>query len=303
MARWGRRGSIPWVFEVLISLILLALSGYAMFEFIASNARGEGFFSRYHSADIASIAQLAAAPQGDVVIRYDNLRDDLDLGFWFTNGRVAVGVPRRGGGTGLSSNRQPTLPPSFEEPETAAIGRYAPVVDYRISAFDSPGRLVITRHGPTIAILDAVAARDACPLPAAAQVPLADAKAWLWLTGALTPSERDEAIAAFRGVIGATRIGMARNEEDATVSMRVTLAAGEATMLWMGPSSADAAGIACDFAQQLRILTLEDVVFTAPSVVDGPVVADVTLTAANDDRIGPSQIGRAAAYAIARRYR
>ena len=294
------------MFDTLIGLILIALVAYAMFLYIGSNARGEGYFSRYHASDLASIGQLAAAPDGEVLLTYGNLRPDLDLAFWFTNGEVAVGTPQRAlSPVGLiGEDRQATLPDSITRPPSAASGRYAPVISYRPATLERPARIVVTRTGPTLAFLDGVAPPDACPITVTPQVPIQDANAWLEITGSATPTERDEAIAAFRDAIAQSHIALAATREDATIRVTITLEPGTASRLTTAAGGTDAMAIACEIAQQLRTLTLADISSTIPAATSASTVeTGITLTVANTDRIRPAQIGKAAAYAVLGRYR
>ncbi len=294
------------MFDTLIGLILIALCGYAMFLYIGSNARGEGYFSRFHASDLSSIAQIAASADGDVVLKYDNLRPDLDLAFWFENGKVSVGTPQRSlSPVGLiGEDRQAALPDSITKPPSAAVGRYAPVLSYRPATLDRPARVIATRTGPTLTIQDGIAAPDTCPVTVSPQIPIQDARVWLEIAGSATQSERDEAIAAFRDTIGQSRIALATTREEATIRVTVTHESGTTSRLSAGAGGADATAIACDTAQQLRQLTLADIAFT-PSVPTGAstVDAQLTLMIANTDRIRPTQIGKGIAYAILGRYR
>ncbi len=303
MRRWGRHGEIPWILDTLISLILIALCAYAMFAYIGTNAKGEGYFSRYHAADLSSIAEIAAAPQGDTTVRYDNLRDTLDLGFWFTNGKVAVGTPQRfAERVGLVGDRQDAMPASIDQPPGAAIGRYAPAERYRDSAFDKPRALAIGSNHGTLTVVDIAQASEACP-QAPSTIARENAKAFFDLAGAATPTDREAAQAAFRDVLQAAHIQIAQNEADATIGARIALAVGSDSSLTAQPGDAVSVAIACDAAQQLRVLTLADIAFSLPSATGtGPSIADMTLTVSNEDRIAPAQIGRAAAYALLRRY-
>jgi hypothetical protein len=132
---------------------------------------------------------------------------------------------------------------------------------------------------------------------------VSEARLWLDVAGALTPTEQAEANTAFRESLAPTQLTLASSDKDATVTIKITVDAGTQTSVDTRPAGEDATVIACDFAQQLRALTLADIAFTAPTPTTGPVLADITLTLGNEDRITPSQIGKAAAFALARRYK
>src|SRR4051812_40729012 len=89
----GRRGSTSMMYEVIMSLLLVALFAAASFSFITRNANGEQYFSKFYSTDLATSADIVNAGYGDVVLRYDNIRPGLDLRFWNENGRVRIGKP------------------------------------------------------------------------------------------------------------------------------------------------------------------------------------------------------------------
>jgi hypothetical protein len=86
----GGRGSVGWMYETIISLVLIGLFTVTTMGFIEYNATGEIFFSRFYANDLSSTADLVAASYGDIVVRYDNIKPSLDLSFQNTPGKIRV---------------------------------------------------------------------------------------------------------------------------------------------------------------------------------------------------------------------
>lgn len=281
-----RRGSVNWQFEILISLVLLAVFAYASYTFIAVNADGSSFFGRYYAADLATSSEIVNAAYGDVLLRYDNIRHDLDLGFWPSNGRIAVGKPMLG-----------------QEPADAAVGAYGRADRYPVGKpIIDPSYLVLRKVGASFGITGIETTLESCPTVATRAVPLKDAAVHLSFAGSMTQADASRAAQAFREVLKGSNISIADDPPDATITIRVTTSAGPSNAIMIRPAGADAISIACDYAQQLGTLALVDFMRQVPPPAGNDFVADITVVTTSDVLLRPEQLGQAAAYAIVRYY-
>lgn len=87
----GRRGTLLVSYETLMALVLIGLFAYASLNYISAKANGELYFSKFYSKDLSTSAEIASAGAGNVNLRYDNLKDNLELRYSFSEGTVTVG--------------------------------------------------------------------------------------------------------------------------------------------------------------------------------------------------------------------
>lgn len=305
MPEVGRRGSTSLMYEIVISLILLGLFAVTAFLYVNANAKGEQYYSQFYAADLGTTADLVVAGNGDVLLRYDNLKPTLDLAFWLVNGRIGVAktpVPEgftRVGLAGLSTETTTSL----TEPSYAAEQYYGRAQDYPApKVLVNPTYLALRKiNEPSyeaFSIDEAETLLDQCPT-AEPELELSDAVVWFDIEG-LTAEERRRAREAFAETLP-SGVAQAAREEQATIRFYVKRATGESSLSF-SPTNQDGAQFACLFARHLSLLSLHEWEKPELQPSGSAFTVTATVTTGRDVILRPEDIGKAAALALARMY-
>jgi hypothetical protein len=279
---------MPMMFEVIFSLILLGLFAFGTFSYIASHTNGEEYFSKFYAADIASSADIVLAGAGDVVLRYDNLKPNLDITFWLSNGRVAAGKS-------TLSNAQPI---------EAAESFYGVAPAYYPSAGSvlvRPLFLLLRKSGGTFAITEDGALLKTCPVVAKRVVEPSTALVLIDIKKSITAKDAEAIKTSFAKTL--PDIKTTRNSDDKpNIVLSVTLVQGTQDTLSFAPTGPDGAAYACLFAQTLEQSTLIPFVSTGPAQTSGAASAlnvDIMISSRGDASLQPDAVGRALAATLA----
>lgn len=290
MGAWWRHGVISDMFETIITLALLGFFALAAYGFIATNANGEAFYARFYAMDMASTAELVNAGAGDVVLRYDNIKPNLDISFWVDNGRIGVG--------------RTTL--SGLQPSDARQVFYGLAIDYPTGAImlTRPAYLVLRKSRESFAITQAETVLASCPTMASKAVPISEAVVSINITKAPTSTYAAEAQRAFGEILSAVK--MAQQDEVPNVIFDITIVTGQANAIAFGPTSDHGAAFDCVFADQLRLISNIPFIADTPTVTAGvpsTMRIPIAITAKNDVFLRPEQLGITLANSLAIYYR
>lgn len=281
----GRKGEESLILEVLISIAFFTLFGVTAFLYIASNANSEAFFAKVYATEVATMAELVNAPQGDVTLTYDNLREDLAYRFEMTASRIVVS-PIREEGIGPSETRF-----------------YGMADEYvRESVLDDPSYLVLRKVGGSFGILDAQRSFGACTHPGTRLVPLHEASVWFTADG-LSDEELQEVEDELFRTLNEFKIPIASDEATATVLITLHVQSGSSDVLATQQTSEDGAAIACLFEQSLEALSLREFSGTQPPTsLQSRIELEMTLTIDNTGIFDPEYIGQGLGHALGRYY-
>ncbi len=319
-----RRGEteVNLIYDAIFSLVILGLFAAGVFVYIENNATGAQYFSKFYATDLATSAQLANAAYGDVSLRYDNLKPELNLAFWFENGRVAVakppdsttsvsagasgiglvkGTPAPGGGeVDVASPALPTVTTVWGLPATARQ-TYGKAQDYpQPAALLNPRFLALRKVGRSFSITPAEVVLDECP-SGQPLIPIKDVLVYAQVDG-VSGIEADKAIGALRDALDQAKISWTRTEANATVVLRLTHRTGQIDEITAKPTSQEGVRYACLFNGWLSFLSLSHF-----SGADAPrsgsrFEVDLTVTTDTQTQLRPEHLGQALAYALTRLY-
>lgn len=274
--------------EVVIALLLTGLFIAAVWTYLGSSKLGDRYFMDFYAADIATSAQIAAAGNGDVNLRYDNLKQNLPLTFWLENGRVAV--------DGLAETEI--------EPKSASIGTYGIVPEYPTgpAMHRNPAYLGIRKVGESLSIADIEGATRTCPRPRMLALEKGAITVHATVTG-LTDGERAQFATALKQ--GLDGLGIPLTEKAADANLQVTLTIDRATTpnLAADATTQDAARIACLFAEQLSSVTgtpFPRPDATATASATPPIAITIAVTLADKRTVTPQQMATATTLTVAR---
>jgi hypothetical protein len=263
------RGDVSVSWDALIAALFFTLIGAMLIMYILSHTNSDLFFSRYHSVDVATSAQVVAAGNGDVVLRYGAIKPGSKLSYSLQNGRVGVG------------NGVPTA--------TKFYGQ-APRYDGP-AQLETPTFLALRFIGGSFSIDDAQSLRTLCP--AAAHAVAVD-KAIVQLRA--TPAT----VAAFKDALKGTPIIV--SDKAPTTIIVITRTAGDASLRF-SPTNDEGRVYACHLARQFSALTAVPFSMEEPRSAGDKFVVDLTITTPADVTLTDEQVGKALAYALAVHYR
>jgi hypothetical protein len=234
-----------------MSLAFIALFSYATISYINAHANSQAYFGEFYAADLASTNQLVRAGYGDVVLRYDNLRTNLDLMFWTDNGKVTVGA----------ANEQRIQP-------TDAITRtYRPALSYPTGAavYHDPYYLVIRKHDGAMDLAEAETALKSCTMVETPSVGRKDAKIY----ASYTPEASNPLfLQTLKEELAPFNIIVVEKEEDANIVVQLTVQTQPKDSIWGATlvGEKDAESLECLFRQQVQASTL--IAFTESFATD-----------------------------------
>jgi hypothetical protein len=298
----GRKGSLPLVYEIVVSLLLLGLFAGVVYLYIAGNANGASFWSKVYAQDLSTSAELALAGNGDVSLRYDNLKTTLNLGFWLTNGKVAVAkLPQAATAFEITTSgvRSETAL-DIGEPPGAAKGHYGLAQEYpRPGLLQNPSYLALRKIGTAFSIMPADLVDFACP---AATPPVAkeNARVQLEVKGSYTDEQKTQMLDALRAVLKDTPLQVV--EKDGTIPITITRQQGQKLAVSFAPSGPAGARLSCLFLEKLQTITNSPFEGAAPSPSGASFGLDATITLTSNDQITPDYIGKAIGLALAGMY-
>lgn len=284
----GRRGDVTMMYEIVISLLLIAFFTYATFTFIAANARGEGYFSRFYALDLGTTAEIVNAGYGDVVLRYDNLKPTLDLAFWFGDSIVAVERPSGP----ISEERYEGLAPNMSS--FAARQHYGKAESYAgATVAVNPVFLIFRKSDGVFAVMEGDATLKTCPLVSEKAVPAANA--WIYL-------DADPAVVAeFKQQLASTKLVVTDKREGANIILSVKQENAAEDTIEFTSTSADGISFSCLFKQQLESATLARFAGDMPTQSGTAFQVGVTLRTRSPVR--NDQVAKALAKAMVVYYR
>jgi hypothetical protein len=264
-----RRGATTMTYEVIISLILLALFTVATFGYITAKADGSTYFSRFYSADLATSADIVNSGAGNVILRYDNLKNNVDLTYQFSDGIITV------------------MPAG--KPTVAVKQFYGKSGNYQgIKEINAPSYLVLRKINKGFAISDVEQVITACP--AAPKTP--------------SPENARISIQASQGITSAFAESLKNTPltvtgQNPNIIIEVSRTAGTSNAVRIAPTNVQGKAVSCHFIQQLAALSLLSYSINEPQ--SAPAFSlKITITTA--DTISDEQIGRALALALVRFY-
>ncbi len=283
----SRKGSIPWMFEALFSLILLAIFAYGIFTYISTHASGEAYFSDVYSIDLATSTDLVNAGSGDVVLRYDYIKPDLDLGFLFSAGNILVGKPAMGGPPVLGARRYYGIAKKYPFASTAFIhSKY----------------LVLRKIGPNFAVTEDMTTLSSCNTVETPVVSAQSAKVFIDVKGG-SQSDSQKVRQAFSDTLKTISLV---DESLANVKIYITTKTGDANTLDIDSTSPDGGAFACAFKAQLPASTLIPYITNGPSsatsttsTTSNSMTVRMTITTSNKNNLTPDKLGRTIATAFA----
>jgi hypothetical protein len=270
----GRRATVSMMYDVIITLVLLALCAMAMFSYISGNADGRGYFARFYAVDLASSADVVSAGYGDVSLRYDNLKPNLKLSFRNDDHSVSVAMQE--------ADKTPL-----------ATAYYGKAVFEGQEKIDNPSFIILRKVEGVLSITDADKTLRACPWIVEKQVPIAGAVVHL--------EASDQIKEAFARTLPS--ITTTEDAAEANILLAAELRTDLANTVKFSRTSKDGAAVACNFVQQLGALTPALFDATDPEVVSGPMRLAITITAKQDAKLTEEQVGKALAHALAVYYR
>jgi hypothetical protein len=288
MKGWGRKADLSVQGDLLLSLIILGIFVVFVFPYISEHANGEAYFSKFYSVDLATSAELVNAGYGDVILRYDNLKQNLDLTFWFDNGLVVISKIEEKGNHEIWSY---TPPPN-------AIGQYyglAKQYPSGLTVISRPVFLVLRKADENFAITEEETVLKACPgvEPVVARE---DANVYLEATG--PGAEQIEA--QFERAVAGLNMRTA-DKESANIHIKIERRNGATNSIEIYPTSIDGKAYSCLFAKRLHAITLIDFTTNEPSIRGTSLAVDMTITTAST--ITEEQIAQGLANALAVYYK
>lgn len=291
MGSGGRRGIMSDMFEAIFSLILISMFGLFTFFFILAKANGESFYSKFYGVDISSTAELVNAGAGDVVLRYDNLKPNLDLGFWLDNGQVTVG-----------KNTASNLPPV-----DAVRYYYGIAADYPTGAIllKRPLYLALRKNKDSFAITEAETLLQACVIPAKKAIEFNDVLLSIDVKKAPTATYAATIKSAFSSTVPAIKT-TEKPEDKPNVIIDITMVQGDKNTIVFQPTGADGEALSCVFKDQLGAVSVIKFEANTPTVQSGAqptITMGMTITTTNKVYLKPEQVGIALANALAIYYR
>ena len=277
------------MYEVIISLILIALFAFTTFTYINANTDSNDFFSKVYAIDIATTADLVNAPYGDVVLRYDNLKTTLNLGFWLSEGRIAISEATDTKTEPMSSNEE-----FFGKPK-----QYVAEKEY----YEKPVYFVLRKNNALFSISEAETTLKTCSFVESKSIKKTDAKVYLEIKNAIIEGTSAEIKTVLSQALANVAIPTTDKKEDATITVTLELKNSDKNYITFMPTSEDGQSIACLYHAQLKTLTLIPFETNTPSRQGKGIVLTITLETAQDVTITNKQIGLALANAIAVYYR
>ncbi|MDD9953863.1 MAG: hypothetical protein OXR66_06020 [Candidatus Woesearchaeota archaeon] len=317
-------GSLTKQLHLILSLVFLGLFAFTIFSYINANAQGEHFYSKVYAIDIATSAEVVNAGYGDVLLRYDNLKPNLDLAFLFTNGKVSIVKP-------LSSylvNRMenPRAIGSIDDREVKRTREYNSETSFEVASpfFDTktiripsqlweslataheyygvakeypleraaltPHYLSLRKIDESFSITQADEAIATCPviIPTEGTVGLA-------ITGELTDEQNQKIKQAFVELSNQPLL------ENADIMIHVDINVDTRNEITAAPTNEHGQRYFCFFTRQLTTLTLLEFNDPLPQQGEEFIIA-IKLTLSNKDVIREEHIGHALAQALGRYY-
>ncbi len=265
----GRRGSVSWLYEVIISLILLAVFTVVSLLYINANASGASYWSRVYAHDISTTGDIVNAAYGDVLLRYDNLKHDLGITIWAVKNGIIETLPVEG---------KQTPPPEAFKTYYGLAGEFP-----KPAYFVNPRFLAFRKIADAFALTDTQEPIRACPHTDPGITP-ADAR--VFVDG--PPS----AVAVFVKLLEQAKIAVVPRDE-ANIRLALVPGSGERTVQY-GPTSQAGAVLACLMTKQLEQQTLSTYAVSGPSI--SGTAFQLTTTISPDTE--SEKAGRALALAI-----
>ena len=263
----GRRGTTNIMYEIIISLVMLGLFTATVWLYIAGHANGEAYIARFYAADLTTSAEVVNAGYGDVLLRYDNVKQNMQHTFWLQNGRIDVG---KTGGTSL------------------ATGYYGKATRFDgDSEIISPNYLVLRKAGG-FSINNAEKFNVACPTVADKKVPLEKVSLYI---------DNDDARKA--AAVSLASITVTDQSDKANIRVTVKRQSGTENKIEFGPTSPDGASLACLFLQQLGSLSTIPFTANTPAQSAGDFALAITITTRQDVKLTDEQVGQAIGHALA----
>jgi len=287
----GRRGAVGWMYEVLISLVLLALFAITVFLYIDANASGASYWSKFYAADLGTTADLVNAGYGDVLLRYDNLKPNLELAFWATtNGLVAVDKSPLSRTTYDATGKRvkQTTTADYALPLTAAKQYYGLATPFRGNLLINPTYIALRKVDGTFALTEAELVMGTCPIVEPSPT-LQDATVNL--------QAPENVRQAFADVLKDTQLIQTTNDL-ATIKIHLALNGNEGDTIRYWGTNPTGARFACLFTQKLMTQTVREYTANEPSTItdDFTIRIELTSDAKQED------IGRSLAFALAEVY-
>ena len=287
----GRRGVNTMLYEIIISLVLLGIFAAATFPYIYANANGEAYFSRFYATDIATTAELVNAGYGDVVIRYDNLKQTMDLSFVFDNGAVAVGKPAEGM---LLADAVPKF--FLQVPANFAVQRYGKAERFEsIEPIQKPAFLTFRKTDEVFSIAESETQVKSCPVVDPI-VKREDAKVHLSVNSAIDDDEEQLRL-LLQHELKQMNIPYEDDEKDATIRIKIDKHIGEKDTVVISPSSDDAKAYSCLFIQRLEAISLAKFEKNEPASFGSGMFVRIGITI--NSPVTNAQIAKAMANALA----
>lgn len=287
----GRRGATTFLNEVVLSIIFVAVFALAVVNYINANAKGEEYFARFYAADLGTSAELVNAGYGDVVLRYDNLKPNLELRFWLDNGKIGVSHLPEGTVGEAAAELIDQIPRFFLlVPQGAAAQFYGLASTYIHGpvVLDQPVFLVLRKTDAGFIIDEAETEIRQCPLPNVKEV----AKEQAVIHLAMADKAKAERISSYLA-----KQGLKVTSDPGAANIMITLheQAGSPAVS-AKPTSIDGRSLACLIGRRLNAITLKEHAFTEPDLYGGEFTLEVTISG---DRLPEQTIGQAVAEALA----
>jgi hypothetical protein len=299
-----RRGQTSPIFDMLLSLIFIGFFAITVFYYVLANANGEEYFARFYTADLATSAEIVNAGYGDVVLRYDNLKPNLDLRFWFDNGKVGASmIPVTNDFAAAVTSLVDIVPKFFSQvPAGAAARTYGIQTVYQSgpAVTDRPVFLVLRKSGDTFSISESETELRDCPRVGTKAVPQDAALIYL---GVDSPAKDDEdAIRTLlKNSLSATTIKTTDERAKASIIIELKKQNGEKNEISVAPTSSDGQSLGCIFTKRVEAITSND--YEAPQIYVSGTAFELHITITTKDKLTNEQIAQAIVTALAVYYK
>ncbi len=286
VVRGGRKAQIEINFNLIASLLFFGLFGVAVLIYVSTTVDASAYFANIHSHDLQDMAIATAAGNGDVLLRYNNFRDDIEFGFHLKKGRIEAGKLVEGG----EKTEETT---SFEGVAIVnpQIRLYGLSLEYPLEkAIGQPSAIILRKIGEQFVITESMDAIEVCPSVIRPKYSIENTKVLILTDGSFNDAETTSIIQSFNGV--GDYIPEATNEQDATLIITIRQEKGTPSLTAKATAD-DGREILCRLHKQLAIYdpvteyTL-DIPSTAPQ---SSIKLEITLTTSSESTLKASQIG------------
>jgi hypothetical protein len=261
----GRRGDTSLVFEVIFSIVGFLAFALAAFLHINNATDGTEYFSEVYSSEFTSLAELATAGQGEVFLRFDNLKP-LEVDATFTDSNIRIGRFERHYG----------LEQEYVFPE----------------AFDIlPQTMFFRKTASAFTITDSRDIIETCSLVRPA-IDARDATFMVQIEGAVTDREKEEMVNTFFANIPY------ENVQNGVFSINIELLKGSENSISIDASNKEMGVFGCHFREAITTLSLIDFVHSTREQSDGQYALSIRITTTNTQTIDPIHVGLALEQAL-----